>query len=424
MGYYVCFENEGEVPINAFKLLGASTKRDDESKIGFFGTGLKYAVAVLLREGVDFKIFSGEKEVVISTRKTKFINEDVHVMTVNGEKTSITLDAGIDWEPWFAIREIYSNTLDENGKMTQNAKVEPVKGKTRIFVDIENPSLSELFKNWESYFSSARTPLVDKFRGKMFNKLPAVPQLTIFRKGIRVHTEKMHSLFDYDLDNIEINESRVIKYRFYALGYASDILAQAGEDEIRTMVELYKHPGRTEFIEWKDEFWEFAHQIHFTGPWLQVLDDRKVIPANFAGYYEITEECVVLPDKLIEKLKQKFGNSIRTMNNATEKYTLIENFDKSPIIPHLSDFSKVGLKFSIDDIDVVKFKDKDIMGMSKDKRVQLSEDLFSPMGQSDVSVVLLEEIVHAKTGFNDNSRQMQDYLFGALHKMIKKAIAN
>ena len=90
MGDFVLFTNEGEIPVNAFKLLGASSKRGDSSKIGFYGTGLKYAIVLMLRENIPFKVFSGTSEIKISKRSTKFLDQKIDVMTVNGEKTSIT----------------------------------------------------------------------------------------------------------------------------------------------------------------------------------------------------------------------------------------------------------------------------------------------------------------------------------------------
>ena len=38
---YLKISNKGEIDPNAFRLRGASTKRNDEMKIGFFGIGLK-----------------------------------------------------------------------------------------------------------------------------------------------------------------------------------------------------------------------------------------------------------------------------------------------------------------------------------------------------------------------------------------------
>jgi len=49
----IVFENQGEIDLIAFTPFGVNTKETD-SPIGFFGTGLKYATAVLtLYEELD-----------------------------------------------------------------------------------------------------------------------------------------------------------------------------------------------------------------------------------------------------------------------------------------------------------------------------------------------------------------------------------
>ena len=54
---FVEITNDGEIDSLSLSLVGASTKRADGSKIGFFGSGNEYALALLLRENIDFKIF-------------------------------------------------------------------------------------------------------------------------------------------------------------------------------------------------------------------------------------------------------------------------------------------------------------------------------------------------------------------------------
>ena len=46
----IVFENPGEIDIRSISTFGVSVKEGD-NPIGFFGTGLKYAIVVLLRTG-------------------------------------------------------------------------------------------------------------------------------------------------------------------------------------------------------------------------------------------------------------------------------------------------------------------------------------------------------------------------------------
>jgi hypothetical protein len=416
---YVCFENKGEVPINAFKLLGASSKRGSATKIGYFGTGLKYAIAVMLKQGIDFKIFSGAKEVKIGTRKTRFIDEDVLVMTVNGEKTSITLDAGIDWLPWFAIREIYSNTIDEGGGMSLNTEVEAKAGYTRLFVDTEAPALKDVFQNWNCYFSMNRNPAFRNITGSLLPKLPTRPEFTVFRKGIRVHESRRHSVFDYDLVDVQINESRVAVYSFRVYEGASEVLAASPLADINEFLRLAKNSRSDQFIEWQDEFWDFTSSNSFSDAWLLALNDKRLVPANFAGHYDITETTQIVPDKLLNKLQTRFGDAINVAGNNKDKFTVVQA-DKQPLNRMLEVFAIAGFDWELEKIDIVQFNDKDLLGMAKDGRVLLSTQLFTPAHRHLIAPTLIEEITHAKTGFSDGTRQMQNYLFNTITNMAKE----
>jgi len=56
MKTFLKIQSKGEIETEAFTLIGASSKRNDETKIGYFGSGLKYSIAALLRNNIDFKI--------------------------------------------------------------------------------------------------------------------------------------------------------------------------------------------------------------------------------------------------------------------------------------------------------------------------------------------------------------------------------
>jgi hypothetical protein len=416
---YVCFENKGEVPINAFKLLGASTKRGSATKIGYFGTGLKYAIAVMLKQGIDFKVYSGTKEVKIGTRKTKFMTEDILVMTVNGEKTSITLDAGIDWKPWFAIREIYSNTIDEGGNMSLNTEVGPKAGHTRIFVDTEAEALKDVFQNWNNYFSMNRALVFRNATGTLLPKLPTRPEFTVFRRGIRVHESRKHSVFDYDLIDVEINESRVAVYSFRVHENSSEVLAASPLTSINEFLRLAKNGRRGEFIEWQDEFWDFTSSYSFSEDWLLALNDKRLVPANFAGHYDITETTQIVPDKLLDKLQKRFGEAINVAGDNRDKFTIVQ-IDKQPLAKMLEVYAIAGFDWKLDDIDIVRFNDKDLLGMAKDGRVLLSANLFTPAHRHEIAATLIEEITHAKTGLSDGTRGLQNFLFNTITNMAKE----
>ena len=417
MSNYVLFVNEGEIPVNAFKLLGASSKRGDASKIGFYGTGLKYAIALMLRENIGFKVYSGVNEVKIGKRSTKFLDQKIDVMTVNGEKTSITLDAGIDWEPWFAIREIYSNTIDEGGQMKVGTEIEPEPLKTKIYVDLDSEKLKDIFANWNDYFTTSRVIKEKLADGNILPKLPSNPYYTVFRKGIRAYSNTTHSLFDYDLQSLEINESRVAKYSWQTQEKASTLLAKSSLDTILQFISLGDSSETRLYAEWENSFWEYCG-TRFSKDWLVAIDSRKLVPNDYAGRFELSENTLVLPDRLIKKLKESFGRAVHVVGEDDEPYTVVDDVDREPIEKSMDFLSRAGLTFNRSIVHVADFSDNSILGTVDKNKVILSTRLLNDQA-SLLDETLLEEIVHLKTGHPDNSRQMQNYLFKTIIYLLK-----
>ena len=115
----IVFENPGEIDVASISTFGVSVKESD-NPIGFFGTGLKYAIAILLRNnhkvtihsGVDTHAFDTEN-VTVRGRSFDF----VRLTTNEGqpERIGFTTEVGKTWEIWMAYRELFCNARDENG---------------------------------------------------------------------------------------------------------------------------------------------------------------------------------------------------------------------------------------------------------------------------------------------------------------------
>lgn len=112
---YLKITNNGELDIRLVALMGGTTKSKDKFKIGQFGTGLKYTLAFLYRNNLDFKIFVGTDEVKLHTEKEIIRNETFEIICINGQRTSITTKMGEDWLAWMIVRELWCNALDEGG---------------------------------------------------------------------------------------------------------------------------------------------------------------------------------------------------------------------------------------------------------------------------------------------------------------------
>lgn len=110
----VLFNNNSELPIECISTFGVSVK-ENEHPIGYFGTGLKYAVAVLLREGCDVTMYIGGKEYAFSKRQGEIRGKQFEFIDMNGQPLPFTTELGKNWQLWQAYRELYSNCMDEKG---------------------------------------------------------------------------------------------------------------------------------------------------------------------------------------------------------------------------------------------------------------------------------------------------------------------
>lgn len=425
---YMEFSNSGEVEINAFKLLGASTKRSQEGKIGFFGTGLKYAVALMLREGINFKVFIGEKEVKLGVRQTEFGGTKVGVITVNGEKTSMTTDAGIDWQPWFAIREIYSNALDEGGTMELADSFNPEAGKTKIYVEMSE-KLGDVSSNWQSYFTMKREPEEEIVlnKGKSFErryrilaKREGQSEFRLFRRGILVaRAGNVDSLFDYDVSEVKINESRVVMHDWEGRQRAAEALAQSTSPEI---VNLFIMSWTQPLLEHEDRFWTYLfddyyfvnNKSRFSATWLECLKSKRIVPSNQTGFYGVTKNTIGLPDSLIKKLYEQFGDELTIEGTSKQHYlvtgTFPEQFENAHAI-----LSQAGITFDKAAIKLGKFRDYDVKGCwDRDtNQIILGEDTVNYDEQTKL-LLLMEEMLHAESGYSDNTRQFEGFIMGKL----------
>lgn len=408
---WATFKNNNEVDINAFRLIGASSKEDDHSKIGFWGSGLKYAMAVLLRHGIKIKAFTGTKEVKIGLRKTKMRGEDFQVITINGTPTSITTRMGKDWEVWFAIRELYTNGLDEEGfELKVEDNFNPEKGITKIYVELTD-EIKDVFDNFDEYFSKNRKTVVSFPDFQIFERM-FEDRSIIYRRGIRVHSDKENLLFDYDLRNVAINESRVIKSAF-EMDWA--------------LTSVWKSRATREMIErflvnkCYEKRLEFSYGSEFSILWYEILKDKIIIPEELGGYYteDLKKPSVTLPMSMCKALAVRFnGLTIRGVTTKGQDKPVPLDITKDQLdmiakaIIKLKPLGNI-LKYQIQ---VVRMVEEETLGLAEDGIIYVDISVFDQPRL--LASTILEEFVHLEYGFEDHSRKMQNFLFKTIIELL------
>lgn len=217
------FQNEPLMPLEAATTFGINVKHG-ESPIGFFGTGLKYAIAVCLRLGGTFRLFLGETEYEFYVKEDDFRGKDFGFIRMRKrnsplkrwsyQKLAYTTELGKHWEPWMAVRELESNTRDEGGYSTYNEEPVPVleqvhqSNVTKII--IECPEMEDAY-NKEVIFMPEGKLLHDYG----FVEIYEGQSNHVFYRGLRVTDMDKPALFTYNFTGgVVLTEDRTSKYPY------------------------------------------------------------------------------------------------------------------------------------------------------------------------------------------------------------------
>jgi hypothetical protein len=206
---YLKIINDGLIEIEDLTLIGSSTKRGQEGKIGEFGSGNKFSLAWYFRNNCIPTVFRGIDQMKIDTKVVLHRDVPIQVITVEGIDTSITTNMGPKWNGWMALRETISNALDEGGfhmKTVVNPDMVGEENKTIYYIPMNN-ELDKVISNFNHYFSMDRTPIFENAFGQIFSRSGDTPN--IYRQGIRCWDTTREINCDINLFNININESRL-----------------------------------------------------------------------------------------------------------------------------------------------------------------------------------------------------------------------
>ena len=429
MKKYLEIKSFGEIDVQAFTLIGASSKRGDSTKIGLYGSGNKYAIATLLNQNIDFKVFSGEDEIMFTTKEQSFRGQTFKVILVNGIETSLTTTmGGNDWQNAFApIREIYSNALDEDEDATLQ-KVDEFskeKGYTKFYIELTE-DVEHFYKNVHLYFCKTNPKvLFANSKGVMYSNTDN-ENTRIFRKSILSHfSEKVKSLLHYNLDDIEINESRVIKY-IWQVDYKLAVLWKSCTNEELISTLLFRLNGANNgFLEHKIEW---SESENFSDAWYSVCVNKKLAPVEYLDMFseEELKGAYQLPMKLLKPLKEQFNDlQVLGMTSKSDSNFVVVKPNQILVDKVIDAISKLRgtrytHRFADIHIEYVKFFNNNILGLAEDGKIFLSSKLDS-FSVDEIAKIIIEENEHNLTGFEDETRSFQNHLFNLFYdELISK----
>ena len=413
---YLCIRNEGEIDIAALMLLGA-TDKEGSNKIGFFGSGNKYAIATLLRNNCEIRIFSGKKEFPITTKEVSFRNETYKQIVIDGKETSITTRMGPAWEVWMAIRELYCNAVDE-GLLYFDTVEEiqgTVEGETAVYVSITE-EVKDFVDNIENYInqqkpldslqtSYGQVDILDNQKG------------VYYRKNIRASNEECTSLYSYNFDKIDINESRLINYNSLAEERMTCALAMT---ESHTIINNYINKWmNTSYLEYSARWNESYCYDKLSQAWHHILLEKNtpIIAHSLASLMKESEIYVILPDALVHKISEEFPD-VPIYGHKEGMFLIAEPSQELlyKVETALDELESWGMPRKT--VHYCTFKSPSIKAMAYHGEVYVSIDIDT----EDITSAIYEEYTHIETSYGDCSRSLQTHLFKEVIKLNRLII--
>lgn len=434
-------KNKGVMEQEALTIMGLSTKRDDDEKIGMFGTGNKYAISVFLREGFEVGIVTSDWHGEFTTEKAVFRGKEYEKVILNihgqGEKElGITSEMGLLWETDDAMREFICNARDEGGYQHRlfSSDAECV-GYAKNITKQEKCTVIILKKTHGTYLSNYLSRYDERY---LFNRKPVWESgkpdrhfaiyekprrkspLRVYKRGVLVYENPdAASCYDYEFNDIDIDESRsatmweaqwqfgmslfnlpnhVFNLVYENMTHIASFEALAGSFEIRDPLKLPEKIAGA-IVATQELYEEYKDKIF----------SKKVtlVPERWYHYLK-SQSCV-------QTLHRYFGDA-GLVKGREYKFSDLDEVERQTIKSAIKFCKKAGYKIS-----PKKLVIKDLngpKGMYHEQKIYLEKTHIS-QGIQDVVNTMIHEVVHRESKAADYTLSFQDAL---VREIVRQAM--
>ncbi len=380
----VSFQTPGLIDPRCISTIGVSVKEHD-NPIGRFGTGLKYAIAIILRSGGEISIWRGLEEFRFTARPVQIRGKDVQVVYMNDLELGFTTHLGSHWQMWQAFRELYCNTLDEEGAHLVG-ELAPAAGQTTTVVQLEE--FANCARNMGDHIL-----ITEPVHPGIHASFHPGPSRSIFYKGVKVGSiESEHPCrFAVNIHgHLDLTEDRTLKGAWQVYSYIAQEISGSRDAQF---IEQFVGADR-EYAE---------HGMDVDWPGLKPSPEFMTVVENLAR------------------------DTSRPMNPSALKKFRAHAPAPRPIQAELTGHEQQmlaqsiatcrSLRFPVDEyrITIVDSLGPRILGRAirEDREILIARECFE-IGEGMLASTLIEEWAHIKHGFNDCTREMQNWLFNSL----------
>ena len=379
----ITFVTPGHIDLEAAFTFGISAKGKDNA-IGFFGTGIKYAVATLLRTGHKIEIFVGGEQHHISLQEKSHRGKDFKIVLLDGKSLGFTTELGKLWEVWMAFRELYSNTLDENGFTTAGEYAYPLEDET--IIKVTGTAIEQAYLNRHETFAEGSI-----LHENSYLQIRTGVGNSVFYRGIRALELNKPSMLQYNLvTQCDLTEDRTIKSVWSAQYYIKQGIAKITDKELLFKILLAPEGS-------------YEHTIDYDG-------------------------CDTFSEEFISVVKQCCQDSF--LNSSARKQaikagffqdepTKLDKIQKKQLEKAIAFLNQIG--YHVQQYPIVVCELHGPLGLAKNGTIYISPECFRT-GTKYLAAAIFEEFLHLSEGVEDESRRMQTTLFHIIMSMGEKIV--
>lgn len=456
MSYIRVWNKSNSVNRLHLQYLGLSTKRDDDSTIGQFGSGIKYAPILALRKDIDFAIVAEDndgqyqlKYKVVDIKGIEVIYYDYGTYDV---PSSFTVDAGkLSWEDEFQIyREVVSNAKDGAKSPDDWGKeiVDEIKfypGEFSVFISA-TPEMVNILKKHDYYYCDNAEVLfshhddISILKNKYGNSV-------VYCKTVLAYENEQTSFFHYNVKSAKLNEERKLS-SYYSLQYdlARALVAMTNKEAIdevlnMTMGEDPVDKDSLEFWTYPDNIFEYLKasvtwQERFVDKYGEKAVLLNEIEYSIPGSERKIKELGYLPIKckstnLYLILKSAKVKTVSDIAGQELAYDLHYNYESYPNLLqaikvmncHIPEFASMKKKVAI-----FSPNSPEILGLTinvkkpiPERQILISKSHAKTASLENLVATLIHEYDHYSTGLSDAHPEFRDLADSRLGELIVKA---
>ena len=379
----VSFITPGKLDLENVFTFGMSAK-ETEDAIGFFGTGLKFAIATLLRTGHKITLSIDGEQHEFRTEDTSFRGKDFKKVLLDDKPLNFTTELGKTWEVWMAFRELHSNTLDEKGSTVGYCRG-CCAGESVI--SVQGDGIDQAYSDISLIFCDSPIICANEKLEIRSGKSPF-----LFYKGVRVLKLSPSSLFTYNiLERQELTEDRTLKYEYLTKNEVGKQVARMNDSSVLQRI-LTAPKGTHE------------NDMDFDG----------ATPNE--TFIAVVKDCY--RDEFLNESARKLA---KTLNLFAEPELSLDEIQNQQMQKAVNFLKNIG--FDVTEYPIKFMKLHGLMGQAKSGTIFIDPVAFR-MGTKQLAGTLFEEWFHLSEGCHDETRKMQNFLIDTIMSMGEKIIGS